>query len=794
MKNTLPFISLLFIVLISIFSCGDTKQKQEQKVVKDQIQEINHKGKVTDKVNVFIGTGASCHNFPSAMVPFGAVVAGPDCRTTGKHVAAGYHYDAPTILGFSQQHLSGTGLTEGGDLLLVPTVGEIQINPGTENDPESGYRSRFSHKDESALPGYYQVRLLDYDINAEMTATERVGLHRYTFPESDSAHIMLDLISIFFRSKVGHAYIQIADDQTILGYRNSSGDWAENRQVHFAMKFSKPFKSHSLYDADKKKFFDNRSDRGGQKLQAIFNFDTEKDEAIMVKIGISSVSMENALLNLETEIADWDFEKVKQKADEKWDNELQRVYAKGSDENVAKFYAALYHTMIHPSIISDVNGQYRGISKMPAETNAFTKYHMFSLWDTFRALHPLFTITQQKRTDDIVKSMVDFYDRNPRKMLPMWSMFQDENTCMIGLHALPVISDAYSKSLLSSKPEELLSAMVKTSERPGIENTRSRSEYPSYYGQQHYLAKGYHPNDLVRSGVSVTLEHAYDDWTVALAAEKMGNKEAAATFLKRSQNYRNVWDKETGFFRARLNDGTWREPFNPRAYHREDRMDRDYVEGNAWQYLFFVPHDVYGLMDLMGGKDKFGDRLEEMFNLPPYEETAVGSVSGTLMGDYAHGNEPCHHYAYLYDYAGRPWKTQEIIHHIDKEFYKAAPDAYIGNEDAGQMSAWYIFSAMGFYPVNPAGGIYAIGSPLLEEVQIALENGNVFKMKANNFSEENIYIQSVTLNGKPWNNVWLDHSDIINGASLVFEMDKSPSQWGVNTLPVPYANGKLTRD
>ncbi|MCD6354729.1 MAG: GH92 family glycosyl hydrolase [Prolixibacteraceae bacterium] len=697
--------SILFIVLNLTFACSNTPQK-------GQIQKIRHDGKVTDKVNVFIGTGAHCHNFPSAMVPFGAVVAGPDCNTKGWDAAAGYHYDAPTILGFSQQHLSGTGLIELGDLLLVPAIGKIKVNPGTEENPDAGYR-------------------------------------------------------------------------------NSSSVWAPNRQVHFAMKFSKPFKSHHLYDADKKQFFDTRNDRGCRQLKVIFDFDTQKDEAIMVKIAVSSVSMENALQNLEAEIPGWDFEKVRKEADDKWINEFQRFYAKGSKENIAKFYAALYHTMIHPSILNDVNGQYRGISKMPAEAKGFTKYQMFSLWDTFRALHPLFTIIQQKRTDDIVKSMVDFYKRNPRKMLPMWSMYQDENTCMIGLHALPVIADAYSKGLLSSSPDELLAAMVESSERHGVDNTISRAEYPSYYGQQYYLKKGYHPNDLVRSGVSVTLEHAYDDWTVALAAHQMGNDEVAEKFLKRSQNYRNVWDKETGFFRARLNDGTFREPFDPRAYHREDFNDRDYVEGNAWQYLYFVPHDVYGLMELMGGAKVFADRLEEMFNLP-HKESNVGDVSG-LIGDYAHGNEPCHHYAYLYDYAGRPWKTQEVIHQVDKEFYKAAHDGYIGNEDAGQMSAWYVFSAMGFYPVNPAGGIYIIGSPLLEEVQIALENGNKFTMKANNLSDENIYIQSVSLNGKPWNNVWLNHDDIISGASLIFEMGNTPSEWGVSTLPVPYANGKVIK-
>ena len=386
--------SIFFILITSIFACSDAQQNKNQEPEKAKIIELKHDGKVTDKVDVFIGTGGHCHNFPSAMVPYGAVVAGPDCNIIGWDAAAGYHYDAPTILGFSQQHLSGTGLIEAGDLLLVPTVGKLKLNPGTEKDPDSGYRSRFSHNDESASPGYYQVRLLDYDINAEMTATERVGFHRYTFPESDSTHIMLDLISIINgrNSKVTHSYVQINEDQTITGYRNSNSVWAPNRQVHFALKFSKPFKSHHLYDGDKKQFFNTRNDRSSSNLQAIFNFDTKKDEAIMVKIAISSVSMDNALLNLENEVPHWDFDKVKKEADIKWNNELKRLYAKGSEENVSKFYAALYHTMIHPSIQNDVNGEYRGISQIPAKTDEFTKYHMFSLWDTFRAAHPLLTL------------------------------------------------------------------------------------------------------------------------------------------------------------------------------------------------------------------------------------------------------------------------------------------------------------------------------------------------------------------------------------------------------------------
>jgi len=754
--------------------------------------------KLTDKTDVFIGTGGHGHTFPHAMVPFGAVAAGPDWETKGWDAAGGYHYDAKSLLGFSQVHLSGTGLTETGDLLLVPTVGNIQVEPGKHDEPDSGYRSRFSHEDESAEPGYYQVRLLDYNINAEMTATERVGFHKYTFPKTEDAHIMLDLVHHINGggSGVKLAHVQIKDNQTVTGYRITSGIWAPNRQLYFAVKFSKPFKSKAIYDPKglyvnkSKKFLADAVDHTSAKMKVVFNFTTEAEEAVMVKIAISSVSMKNALENVETEIPHWDFDKVKADASASWEEQLQKLVVKGTPEREAKFYAALYHNNIHPTINHDVNGEYRGIDKEVHQTKAYTHYTMFSLWDTFRATHPLFTLIHQERTADIVSTMLDFQKQNPRKMLPMWSMYQNENTCMIGLHSFPVIADAYMKGLTKSNPEDLLKAMVISANQPGIDSTAGRNIYPSYYGQMHYLKKGYHPNDLVRNGVSVTLEHAYDDWTLALAANKLGNTTVQNEFLKRGQYYNNVWDKESEFFRAKLNNGKFRVPFDPRAYHREDFHDRDYTEGNAWQYLWFVPHDVYGLADMMGGKKAMANKLDTLFTLPYTGESSVGDVSG-LIGDYAHGNEPCHHVAYLYNYVDEPWKTQKLIHQIDKEFYKAAPDGYIGNEDGGQMSAWYVFSAMGFYPVNPAGGIYIFGSPLLEEVEMNLENGNKFKITAHNLSEENIYIQSVKLNGKAYKNVWIKHEDIVKGGALEYVMGSKPSKWGLKTNPVPYADGSV---
>ena len=753
--------------------------------------------KLADKVNVFIGTGGHGHTFPHAMVPFGAVAVGPDWETQGWDAAGGYHYDAKNILGFSQVHLSGTGLIEGGDLLLMPTVGKIKVDPGTHENPDAGYRSRFSHTDEKATPGYYQVRLLDDNINAEMTATERVGFHKYTFPKSDKSHVLLDLVHHIKGggSGVKQAYIQIKDTQTVTGYRVTSSVWAANRQLYFAIKFSKPFISNVIYDPrglvfnKKKKFLWDMVDYSAPKIKTFFNFKTEENEEIMVKIAISSVSMKNALENLETEIPHWNFTKIKKEASQKWEQQLHKIEVKATPDIEAKFYAALYHNNIHPTINHDVNGEYRGMDQEVHKTKDFTHYTMFSLWDTFRAAHPLFTIIHPERTKDIVSTMLNFQKENPRKMLPMWSMYQNENTCMIGLHALPVIADAYSKGLIKEDAKDLLKSMVISANQPGIDSTAHRNIYPSYYGQQHYLKKGYHPNDLVRTGVSVTLEHAYDDWAVALFSDKLGDKKTTDTFLKRAQSFNNVWDANSKFFRAKLNNEKFIEPFNPRAYHREDFHDRDYTEGNAWQYLWFVPHDVYGLADLLGGKKAMSKKLDKLFTLPE-QDSKVGDVSG-FIGDYAHGNEPCHHVAYLYNYVGQSHKTQKLIHQIDKDFYKAAPDGYIGNEDAGQMSAWYVFSALGFYPVNPAGGIYVFGSPLVEEATLNLENGKIFSVRVKNYGDKNIYIKSVQLNGQPYNEVWVKHEDIVRGGILEFTMCAKPTKWGKKSKPVPYANGKV---
>lgn len=751
--------------------------------------------RVIDNVDVFIGTGIHAHTFPGPLAPFGAVSPGPDCAMRGWDAASGYHWDATSIMGFSQTHLSGTGLIELGDFLLMPTTGEIRLESGTAEEPDKGYRSRFSHDDESAEPGYYQVRLLDYDINVELTASERVAFHKYTFPESSESHITLDMnhhISGWLGS-VQHALIQVEDECTVTGYRVTSTDWAKSRHMYFAAKFSKPFDSYLVWDGTRKVKYNSMPQHAADILKTVFNFETEENEEILVKIAISSVSMENALQNLEAETPHWDFNKVRKETQNKWEYELGRIKATGSEEQLKIFYSGLYHNMIHPSIHEDVNGQYRGYDQEIHSSAGFTNHTVFSLWDTFRATHPLYTILQQRRTNDFIKSMLAHYQQSPYGMLPTWSMYHNENWCMIAYHSVPVITDAVMKGLTNVPTDQLLEACISTANFPGFDP----APYPSYIGQMHYLKLGYHPNDRVRSGTSVTLESAYDDWSIGYLASMLDEPKVEKTFLERGQNYRNVYDPETKFFRARQLDGNFREPFDPRAYHTEateDRDYRDYIEGNAWQWLFAVPHDIYSLIELFGGPEAFAGRVDELITLQPYEkEIMVGDVSG-FIGDLAHGNEPCHHYAYLYNYAGQPWKSQELIHRIAKEFYKAEPGGYIGNEDAGQMSAWYIFSAMGFYPVNPVGGIYVIGTPLLPEVSINLENGKTFTMQADKISDKNIYIQSVKLNGSTYNNVWIKHEDIINGGTLEFVMGSKPSKWGANSRKIPLSDGTTNNE
>jgi len=725
-------------------------------------------------VNPFIGTGGDGHTYPGATVPFGMVQLSPD--TAMKHFkesykwCAGYLYSDPTILGFSHTHFSGTGHSDLGDLLIMPTVGKLQTVPGTEENPDSGYRSRYSHDHEEASPGYYWVFLQDYDITAQMTTTTRVGFHKYTFPKSDNAHFILDLNHTIYNydDKVTWTKIRVENNRLITGFRQTRG-WADTRYFYFAVEFSKPFDSHGFHQGDRfpyhfktpQGYIMNVPEISGKKLTAFVNFKTEAKETIYIKVGISAVSPQGALQNLRSELPHWDFDKVRQDARQLWEEELKRMLIDGSDRDKEIFYTSVYHTMLAPVIYSDVDLKYRGLDQNIHQAKDFTNYTIYSLWDTYRALHPLFTIVRRKQVPDMIQSMLVHFQQSAFKMLPVWSFHNNETWTMIAYHAVSVIADAYIKGIRGFDAEEAYQAMITTAT-----NTH-------YDGLDQYMALGYVPIDKEEEGASKTLEYAYDDWTIAQTAKAMGKEEDYQTFSRRAASYKNIFDKKTGFMRAKKSDGTWREPFDPLF----SQYGGDYTEGNAWQYTWYVPHDVQGLINLMGGKKKFVAQLDQLFTLKTTDKKhfLVEDISG-LIGQYAHGNEPSQHIAYLYNYAGQPWRTQERIDQIMKNLFNNTPDGICGNEDCGQMSAWYIFSTMGFYPVSPGNPVYVIGKPGVPRVTLNLENGNTFVMTAQKLSPKNIYIQSASLNGKPLPTSYILHDAIMQGGSLNFVMGPKPNK------------------
>jgi predicted alpha-1,2-mannosidase len=727
-----------------------------------------------DYVDPFIGTGGHGHTFPGAVVPHGMVQVSPDTRNHDWDSCAGYHYSDSSIMGFSQTHFSGTGQSDLLDFLLMPGTGALHLEPGTEEDPDSGYRSRFRHETEVAFPGYYKVDLDDYKIRAELTASPRVGVLRFTFPSATDAHILLDMFHTFRERKILASDIAVVDNQLVTGYRNVKG-WAKDRKIYFAARFSKPFREHALYDGNK--LMENASTLSSTEIRAGFFFSTEKDEEILVKIAVSSVSAENALLNLDQEVPHWDFDQVRRNARDLWSKELSSIKADADESTLRNFYTSMYHAAIHPSLYTDVNGEYRGLDNKIHRAEGWTNYTVFSLWDTFRALHPLMTLADPDAVDDMVRSMMAHYEQSDRGMLPIWSFHHNDTDCMIGYHSVPVIADAYFKGLTRSDPNRMLAAMV------------SSATVRDFRGMGLYMDKGYVPQDRERDATSKTLEYAYDDWCIAKMAEALGDKPQADAFFKRSQNYRNVFDPETGFMRAKSHDGTWREPFDPFAYHhkgRKGKRTRDFTEGNAWQWNWFVPHDVQGLIGLHGGSAPFVAKLDEFFNPPSLATHKPARDATGLVGVYAQGNEPGHHAPYLFNYAGQPWKTQEILHRIMSEHFHDTPEGIPGNEDCGQMSAWYIFSAMGFYPVNPCGGIYAIGRPALSKGQLELADGKRFTVTAANLSDENIYVQSLTLNGRNLDRAWLTHDEIVQGGTLAFVMGPEPNRkWAAENPDIP---------
>lgn len=729
-------------------------------------------------VNPLIGTQKMGHTYPGATVPFGAVQLSPDTdqqphNVNGKYnkdtykYCAGYQYEDKTIVGFSHTHFSGTGHSDLGDFLVMPTVGPLQLEPGSKEDPKSGFRSVFSHANETAEPAYYKVLLEDHNILAEMTASTRVGFHQYTFPESKDAHIIFDLMhGIYnYEDKNVWTFVRVENDHTIVGYRQTNG-WARTRTVYFAMQFSKPFKSYGFKNFGKEDYrgfwrkFDqtrNFPEMAGKQIRAYFDFDTVKDEKVKMKFALSPVSTEGAMKNLTAEIPHWDFEKTKTEGQAAWNKELGRIDATTLDRGEkVNFYTALYHTFLSPTVYMDVDGKYKGLDQNVHTTTGFTNYTTFSLWDTYRALHPFFNVVQPRRNREMINSMLAHYDQSVHKMLPVWSHYANENWCMIGYHSVSVISDAIVKGNVTGiDANKALDAMAQT----------ARTKY--YDGLEHYMKMGYVPEDKNSSSVSKTLEYAYDDWAIAQAAKKLNRKNIYDEFIKRSENWKNVWDSKSGFMRPKMSDGKFREKFDPLQTH-----DQGFIEGNAWNYSLYVPHNPGEMIGLMGGKQKFAAHLDELFTMHLPDEFFADTEDITregIIGNYVHGNEPSHHVAYLYNWTDSPWKTQERVRMIMKNQYRPTPDGLGGNDDCGQMSAWYLFTALGFYPVAPGSDHYSLGSPVVKTASLKLENGKVLNIEAVNQSEKNVYVRSVKLNGQPLDRT-ITHAQIMGGGKLVFEM------------------------
>ncbi len=706
----------------------------------------------TEYVNPFIGTDFTGNTYPGAQVPFGMVQLSPDNGLPGWDRISGYFYPDSTIAGFSHTHLSGTGAGDLYDISFMPVT-----LPYKEADAPLGIHSLFSHDEETASAGYYQVRLKDYDINVELTATERCGIQRYTFPEADAA-IFLNLRKAMNWDFTNDTRIEVVDSVTIQGYRFSDG-WARDQHIYFRTRFSKPFASVQLDTAAVIK--DGK--RIGSSAIARFDFHTSAGEQILVTTAISGVSMEGAARNLAAEAPADDFDKYLAVTRKNWNEQLSKVEIKSNDiDEKVKFYTALYHSMLAPTIYSDMDGAYYGPDKQVHQADGWTNYSTFSLWDTYRAAHPLYTYIEPQRVNDMVKSFLAFSEQNGR--LPVWNFYGSETDMMIGYHAVPVIVDAYLKGIGDFDPKKALAACVATA---NIDEYRGIGLYKKY---------GYVPYDVTDHynsenwSLSKTLEYAYDDYCIARMAEKLGEKQIADEFYKRSRNYKNVYNSQTTFMQPRNNKGSFIEDFSP------DDYTPHICESNGWQYFWSVQQDVDGLISLVGGKERFAQKLDSMFTYNPSADEDLPIFSTGMIGQYAHGNEPSHHVIYLFNAIGQPWKTQKYAVEVMHELYKNTPAGLCGNEDCGQMSAWYVFSAMGFYPVDPISGKYEIGTPMYPEMKMHLANGKTFTILAPAVSKENIYIQSVKLDGKPYDKSYITHEQIMNGSIFEFEMGNKPGK------------------
>lgn len=725
--------------------------------------------KVTTYVNPFIGTGPvdnslSGNNYPGATVPFGMVQLSPDTRTEiDWDYNSGYNYNDKHIVGFSHTHLSGTGLADFFDILFLPVSGDFDF---WHNNP-AHYQSEFSHEKESAKPGYYQVYLDKYGVNAELTATERCGFHRYTYPKGKASHLIVNLVHSrkkgSWDTQIVKSQVRVVDPYIVEGYRVITG-WARLRKVYFRIEFSKPILGNQMTDHGT--VYKDIPVLNSTSMKAVFTFDVSDGKPLLAKIALSPVSIENARQNMSVELKHWDFDQTMMNADEKWNDELSKIQIDADDIKKEIFYTSLYHAFIQPNLISDVNGDYMAsdfTTKNVRDSGGGAHFSTFSLWDTYRAAHPLYTLLQPQLTADFVKSMLRQYNTDGH--LPVWQIWGQDNYCMIGNHAIPVIVDAINKKIKGVDTEKAYEAIKNSSI---IEHTNSPFKVWEKY---HYM-----PENIQSQSVSITLEMSFNDWCVAQLAKKLGKEDDYKRFIERSKFYRNLYNEKTHFFQSKDDKGNWIEPFNPLAYGGNGGAP--FTEGNAWQYYWYVPHDIQDLIMLTGGKKAFLDKLDTFFTLDEHDEYVNNNASG-FIGQYAHGNEPSHHVVYLYNYGGQPHKAQYYSNKILTELYNNSSSGYAGNDDCGEMSVWYVFSSLGFYPVNPANGIYDIGSPLFKKASINVGNGNFFSVVTDKKTDKDIYIQSVTLNGEKYNKLHITHEDILRGGVMKLKMGSKPSKWGI---------------
>jgi len=736
-------------------------------------------------VKPLIGTARMGHTFPGATVPFGAVQLSPDTDTipyamNGKYngdvykYCAGYQYDDPTIVGFSHTHFSGTGHSDLGDILVMPTQGKVQLNPGTADRPQDGYRSPYSHSNEVAEANYYKVLLDKHQIKAEMTTTSRVGIHRYTFPKSDASHLILDLTAGIYNYEAKNVWtvVRVLNDSTIVGYRQTNG-WARTRTVYFAIKTSKAFKNYGAkYEEAKQVYagfwrkFDQKNnfpDLAAHQIKMNLDFDTKDGEEVLMKVALSPVSMKNALANMEHEAPDWNFENYVKAGQKSWEQELNKVQVDMlNKEDLINFYTAMYHASLMPTVYMDVNGEYKGLDQEVHQAKGFTNYTSFSLWDTFRAFHPLMNLINPTRNADMVSSMMAHYDQSVLKMLPIWSHYANDNWCMSGYHSVSVVVDAILKGVYKGDAEAALAACVQTA------NARK------YEGIGSYIDLGYVPDEISGTSVSNTLEYAYDDWCIAQLAKKLGKDDIYKDFIKRASNWKNVYDHSIGFMRPKDAKGIFRSKFDALETHGQG-----FIEGNTWNYSLYVSHQPVAMMEMMGGPKKLENYLDSLFTMElpdKYFEHTEDITRDGIIGNYVHGNEPSHHVAYLYNQTASPWKTQARVRQIIRNQYHNGHAGLGGNDDCGQMSAWYLFTALGFYPVAPGDDAYWIGSPLVKSAKINLENGKTITIDVKNQSEKNVYVKKVSLNGQPLADLKLSYAAIMNGGALQFEMTNKPGK------------------